>query len=355
MSDGSTATFALAFHADYGCRERGACCTAGWPIPVERAQADAIEAAARNGRLDSTGGWRPLLSYPAHAPAETPALLGVTNGACIFHRPSGTGRCQIHRALGPAALPLACRQFPRVSVHDPRGISITLSHFCPTAADLLRRPLPAGIVTSPPAFPLDGEYVGLDARQALPPLLRSDMLMDWESWWLFERLSVAAIARAASTAGALQSLRRAVAVVEPWRPDDGPLGELVSRAFSTDPAPAGVSEASDVPAVPAAPNSRLVEAVLAAIPDSVRPTRRDPSDQPDGAPTPDPSSRVRFLAAHAFANWTAHLGDGLRTWLRSVEAADAVLTHVGSVRTADLWLRHLVDPKEMARELTNVG
>ena len=41
-----------------------------------------------------------------------------------------------------------------------------------------------------PAFLPDREYVGLDARASLPPLLRPDMLMDWESWWEIERLAV---------------------------------------------------------------------------------------------------------------------------------------------------------------------
>jgi hypothetical protein len=55
-----------------------------------------------------------------------------------------------------------------------------------------------------------------------------------------------------------------------------------------------------------------------------------------------------FLAAHAFANWTAHLGQGLRSWLRSVEAAYVLVNELG-VRQTDLLLRHLADPNELAR------
>ena len=59
--------------------------------------------------------------------------------------------------------------------------------------------------------------------------------------------------------------------------------------------------------------------------------------------------RVHFIAAHAFASWTAHLGEGLRTWLRSVEAAFALVELGLGVRTADLLLRHLCDPHALAR------
>jgi hypothetical protein len=55
--------------------------------------------------------------------------------------------------------------------------------------------------------------------------------------------------------------------------------------------------------------------------------------------------------AHAFANWTAHLGEGLRTWLRSIEVAHAMLVMGRSVGAADLLLRHLADPAAVARSL----
>ena len=52
--------------------------------------------------------------------------------------------------------------------------------------------------------------------------------------------------------------------------------------------------------------------VLSAIPADLRPSRLERLDAPS-------ATAVRaFLAAHAFANWTAHLGQGLRSWLRSL-------------------------------------
>jgi hypothetical protein len=100
---------------------------------------------------------------------------------------------EIHKTLGHDALPLACRQFPRVCVTDPRGVSVTLSHYCPTAAGLLANEsshASESILTNPARFPPQAEYVGLDAVHALPPLLRPGILMDWDSWWEIERLSV---------------------------------------------------------------------------------------------------------------------------------------------------------------------
>ena len=63
----------------------------------------------------------------------------------------------------------------------------------------------------------------------------------------------------------------------------------------------------------------------------------------------DPELELRhFLAARAFANWTAHLGRGLRAWLRSIEAAYALVQSGHGIRQADLLLRHLADPRALA-------
>src|SRR5437762_14372552 len=96
---------------------------------------------------------------------DTPALLAVSSGACVFFDRTSP-RCRIQHALGHDALPLACRQFPRVAVHDPRGVSITLSHYCPTSAAMLDTIDPVQIVSGAPAFPAAGAYEGLDAREA---------------------------------------------------------------------------------------------------------------------------------------------------------------------------------------------
>jgi hypothetical protein len=57
---------------------------------------------------------------------------------------------------------------------------------------------------------------------------------------------------------------------------------------------------------------------------------------------------LRFLACHAFASWTAHLGSGLRTWLRSLETVVFLLENGWTIREIDLWLRHYADPRRLA-------
>jgi hypothetical protein len=237
-----------------------------------------------------------------------------------------------------------------VVVHDPRGVSVTLSHYCPTAASLLESDTPGlkvrgswmeprtfrsgvSIIESPLAFPSSGEYVGLDARESLPPLLRPGVLMDWESWWETERLAVDLLANSAeSAATALGRLRAVVNRLGVWRPGTGPLLDHVRASFAEAPArPALSIDARDrrrevVDAVPhdldlpAASNGTIAEEVL-----------------------------KRFLAAHAFANWAVHLGDGLAAWVRSIEAAYALIASGWDTRQADLILRHLADPAALAR------
>lgn len=321
---------ALAFHADYACRHTGACCSSGWPIPVESDRADTIDAAVRARKL----GVRRLafLLRPHGAPALTPALLPIVNDRCAFRDDYPDAHCAIHRTLGHEALPLACRQFPRVSVQDPRGVSVTLSHYCPTAARIIAdngHDGDAHIVVNPPRFSPAGEYVGLDASCALPPLLRRDLLMDWESWWRIEELAVETLlGRGNSADEALALVRGAVHRLDQWRPDTGVhLQDEVDRAFERS-----------QPSPPARTVDDLVTNAMGRVPAAFASRARWNST----VRTSDDVTR-KFLAAHAFANWRVHEHDGgLAAWLRSVETAHAFLSAGAGVRQADLILRHLV-------------
>jgi hypothetical protein len=270
--------------------------------------------------------------------ASGDVLVARTRGRCVFFDAHHDRLCRIHADLDHDALPLACRQFPRVSLIDPRGVSLTLSHYCPTAAGLLTAMDEDGavsIVDSPPAFPPDGEYVGLDADTSLPPLLKPDMLMDWESWWEWERRSVALlVGGCSSSAEALTALAGAIENIRAWTPADGSLAGAIDRAFHH-----GSVEQRAAP-----PSSQvLLDDVRSAVPAQLqRPL------QAEGAMPEDRVIR-RFLAAHAFANWTAHLGQGLRTWHRSLAAAFAFVDLGFGVRQADLYLRHLADPYALAK------
>ena len=282
---------------------------------------------------------------PGNAPSEVVSLLPIVDGRCAFFERTGGHACAIHRTLGHDALPLACRQFPRVSVTDPRGVSVTLSHFCPTAAGLLDgNASHVRIDELAPAFPAAGEYVGLDATTSLPPLVRPDMLMDWASWWEWERLAIETIDRERDApAVALARLALAVEAVRPWRPDEGALRERVRAAFRA----AADAEVAPRQMAKDEVRARLKE-VIAAMPRELRPTESPTRARPAALrPVETPTRVSHLLAAHAFASWTAHLGRGLRTWLRSVEAPFALVTAGLDVRTTDLWLRHLAEPREL--------
>jgi hypothetical protein len=341
-----TPVFSLSFHTGYACRHSGACCTAGWPISVEPELARTLGRAALRQTLGARHGAPLFNDATAHDdnPAE-PRVLTVVDGACICYDATGggaRGRCRVHRHLGPGALPLACRQVPRVSVLDPRGVFVTLSHYCPTAADMLARPAcPAAIVDSAAGFARGGEYEGLDARNSLPPLLRPDMLMDWDSWSLFERLSVEMLVESADSAtSALIQLATAVEHARGWSPGLGPLASHLSDAFAHAATAAAV-------AAPGEPGRDLAN-VVSAIPRDLYARFVEPRLATRTArPVADIVMR-RFLAAHAFANWAAHLGLGLRTWWRSIAAAHALVSMGLGVDGADLLLRHLGDPAALA-------
>lgn len=327
----------LSTHAGYYCRHSGACCTSGWPIPIERdALAGLRHALDRRVVVPVAPAGQRLFEFPADAPPDTPAIINSSQGRCVFFRQSPAGHCSIQAQLGPRAVPLACRQFPRLSVLDPRGVSVTLSHYCPTAASMLRNGTPLRIEVNHASFPPTGEYVGLDAAAALPPLLRPGVLMDWESWWEFERIAVDAIAESPpAPAEALTRLRVMVEFVRQWTPGDGVLIARVREAFA-DPPKAGRPQAPQ----PLAPFAALA---LDAVPDDLKPL----------AKTGDLLEREAdvtrgFLAAHAFANWTAHLGAGLRSWLRTIEIAGGLIETGVGVRRADLILRHLAAPDALA-------
>ena len=286
--------------------------------PVERSLTARLPGRTSSARIAQAGG---------------PVLLATAAGRCVFHDAAAC-RCRIQRALGHAALPLACRQFPRVSAADPRGTSVTLSHYCPTAARLLEDDGAVTIDLDPAAFPPDGEYVGLERVTALPPLLRPDMLMDWDSWWECERLASkrwplrpSPERRGATGPTPWRRLRT-------WRPTrarssiaSAPVVRGACRRYRTGPATTAVAD-------------------LNRVLDAIRPSTGPPASPRIGAArlparshgssprTPSPTGRL-----------TSARGSDM---VRSIDAAHALATRAG-VRQADLLLRHLADPAALAR------
>jgi Fe-S-cluster containining protein len=360
--------FSLSFHADYRCEHSGVCCSSDWDVPVELPIYRSLKEALSTGRIvpvePAYGGEPPLITDDL--PDDAAAMLARTaTGDCVFYH-RHTGLCVVHRDGGETDLPSTCRNFPRVAVRDRRGTFVSLTHFCPTAArSLFREDVPIAIVEAPPAFP-PRDYDGLTVDDdAWPPLLHPRMLMDLEGYSAWEHHMVARCADATATAeDVLATLRRDVELLRRFVPGPATLTEAVQRL------PADVVRAS--------PHARLEESlamrdqVITAVPDDLKP----PVDHPSlaGAFTkyvvPEwsawQSPLRRYLAAKAFANWTAHQGRGIRAIIRGLEAAlslvrveaarqcetaerplDAELLRE-AFRAADFLLNHLAVGDELA-------
>ena len=422
---------ALSIHADYGCRHSGACCTSGWAIPVEPEAEGRLRSALRSGtlRVPEHGDRVPPKAAPSEPSGCLRSVASLPHGAkvvlrtdqagrCVFFDPSlaPSGSCTVHRQIGEDALPSPCRHFPRVVTLSPLGVSVTLSHYCPTAAGMLfvdpRSVIPPGgedsagprgsrdpalsIVESPEAFPPEWPYEGLDARDALPPLLRPGVLMDWPSLEHWERFAVAVLAEEGlGPESALDVLATAAEEARRWTPAHGAFrpffeGVLASspRSASGDGGSAGTADSSG----PLLPESlgptRAWQLVADTIPQSAAallshglrrgdlpqpsPASFDEADQGWVAPAwPALSLPIRrWLAAKAFASWIALQGEGLRTTVAFLRVALGVLRTeaargsaeasrvldadllMEAVRRADLLLLHLADPEALARRIS---
>jgi hypothetical protein len=358
----------LRLHAGYRCRHAGACCTAGWAIPVDGALHERLQL-----YFGKTGA---SLVADGSRPHDGAAILGTqSDGSCIFFEPSRGNLCAIHRELGPAALPGVCQQFPRVTLKDGRGTLISLSHFCPTAAGLLTSPADEDfdIVEAPASLTLDGRVEGLDARHVLPPLLTPDMLTDVEGYDAWERRAIATLARADLNAdAALSRIDAATGAIQVWRPGGVSLRDTVEREFDVASAAKADEDlvargagAIDVPV--------RVAVALQSVPDGLqRPGISDTFDL--GWRTiepwwPEVDAVLRaYLAGRLFGNWVAYCGQGLHVIVEYLQVALAVVKMEAvkeaaqlpsspwqivnaAVRNADLLLVHLSDPKMLAERL----
>jgi Fe-S-cluster containining protein len=364
-------SFCLRMHAGYRCRHSGACCTAGWAIPVEGPVYERLKVhfAGRHGPLFATGG--PL-------PEGAAGVLDTErDGACVFFEANRGNLCAVHRELGADWLPDACRQFPRVVLQDARGTLLSLSHFCPTAAALLHSIGPPAfeIVPAPTTIALDGNVEGLDAREALAPLLRPGMLTDHDGYDAWERRAIGVLGRGNCTADqSLAVLETATLAVQSWRPGGSSLRETVNREF--DVASAGKPD-KNLDASGSSPERLDEWRVRLAL-----------SSIPPGLPCPPLIDRWRdewasvstwwaefdgavrgYLAARLFGNWIAYHGQGLHAIVEYLQVALAVVkmeaarhhvrespstpwqTVTEALRSADLLLVHLSDTRALSSQL----
>ena len=311
-------TYWLSMHVPYACGNSGVCCSSRWPIPIERSRVAAV-AALRPDRA-----WlRPVEGAPDDV-AGVIALSG--SGHCAFHGEN----CEIHCRLGHDALPSACQHFPRAILIDPRGVFVTLSHYCPTAADLLfAHEGPVEIVEGPPAIP-GGIPEGLDARHTLPPLLVGGgvrrgqvgsgvarrraasglpaVLMDFDGYSAWEAHMVRVLTSVSDPAEyALDQLERHFELLQQWRPGRQTLAEAVQALHVECSGDQETGSRSDL----------IVG---------------------------------RYLAARAFGSWSAYGPEGaagvltsLRIALTTLRARAQVTSLKNAIRQTDLEVVHLAN------------
>jgi Fe-S-cluster containining protein len=366
---------ALSIHADYRCRSSGACCRSGWEIPVEPDAEERIHQGMNEGRLQPRVEWARRVHDLPHGAQVV--LRVLPSGDCVFLEHGQPRLCAVERQLGAEAMPPACRQFPRVATLTPLGVSLTLSHFCPTAAALLfRDDVPLAVVSDPRAFPPSWPYEGLDARDALPPLLRPGVLTSWAAHRRLEEHAVAVLGRESLSLGqALSALGSEAEALRAWTAADGPFDDFAARVIER-PAPppepeppldaaladwervaAVVPQANPRPESPRAAIAAFGLGSAAAIIDGGCANLRRPVG--------------RWLAAKAFASWLALQGEGVRTTVRGLRVAYSVLRSElaravvqeraeavdaerlkQAIRRADLLLVHLADAPALARDLS---
>jgi Fe-S-cluster containining protein len=320
--------YALSIHADYKCRHSGVCCSSEWDVPIELSVYRNLEEVVRSDRVRAVGspaGGGPLFVTGDDLPDDAAAFFARTSeGQCVFFD-RDSRLCVVHRDAGESALPATCRHFPRVAVRDARGTFISLTHYCPTAASMLfREDVPVEIVSSPPAFP-PRDYDGLNvAADAWPPLLHPRMLMDLEGYSAWERHMVARCADVSvPPETVLATLERDARVLRTFSADNGSLSRPIAAL------PGGLVEA----APPATLDASLADfaEVMEAVPADLKP-------MPDEHGLADVYVRDvapywrewsapldRYLAAKAFANWTAYQGRGVLSIVRGLDAALALV------------------------------
>jgi Fe-S-cluster containining protein len=343
----------LTCHLGYACRHSGACCSSRWPIPIERDRAKLVARDIAAGRVRPVVD--PWLTPAIGAPEEVAGTLTLTDrGACTFYRTRNSGlsdsvlptpdfrlrqgnggqaRLPTPAAGGCAIHPIrprSCAHFPYVCLIDSRGVRVTLSHYCPTAAAMLVDHTGAlEIVEGPPVFEDGSVPEGLDARDVLPPLEAPGRLVDVDRFTEWERLLVRSLGAGES------ALLRSPA---------SPAVELFDLARDAVPLRLGWPDAPE-------DLERTWAEVIAP-------------EWPRIAPIAG-----RYLAARAFASWVAYQGAGLPAVEHSLAIADAVFRvelarQVGQVgrvglverrlvgealRQSDLLLVHHVDPCVLAR------
>lgn len=290
------------------------CCTSGWPIPVERARVSAIDDAIARQVIPLRV--EPWVVADEGAPEDVAGMLALRdNGHCVFFE-AGRPGCSIH-----GVKPAGCNHFPYLCLIDQRGVHVTLSHYCPTAASLLFEHHGPIAIVEGPAPTGEDEVEGLDARESLPPVSADQktlMSFDQLSAWEREQIHGATIDDLHGDDVALFHHARA-AVPPPWS------------------WPAPPAHLDEIWWSLVAPAWQDFDEVLS-----------------------------RYAAAKLFASWSLYVGDGVEAAARTARIAAAVLRietarqcgmlrrpldrelMIEGIRQSDLLLVHYADPGLLA-------
>jgi len=340
--------FSLSVHADYACRHSGACCTAGWSIPVEA---------------------------PIRRVLPVEVIHPSADGACPEYD-TAARLCRVHRDHGESMLPRSCYHFPRRALADGRGTFVSLTHYCPTAAwQLFRDDVALAIAEDPPAFPAHRDYDPLDGRNEWPPLLRPTVQFDLESYSRWERFIVDTFAGSQPVLSALETIAGTAERLRDWSSTDGPLAAHVEATLAGQPRRAGAGTMMLYRPFAQIPG---YQSIVETIPDGL--ARPDlPSDLDVTLATsvlgewPRLATPIRrYLAAKAFGSWSAYQGRGVRTLVAELVASEMVvrveaaracraakraldepLLHA-AIRQADWLLMHLAERTPLLRWLGEV-
>ena len=350
-ADASGAALGLIAHARYACRHSGVCCSSDWEIPVEEALHARLVPAIGTGALQPRDGVG-LIDRPG-LPAGVRSVLTRRSGRCVFHTAGPCG-CGLHAWGGVDAKPIACRQFPWIAVHDPRGTCASLSHVCPAAQDrlldpalLVLAPLPRTAVT----------FDGLDVRRSLPPALSARRLLDWDALSAWEAQALDACARNDAPEDLLPDLIALRTHALRWTAAQGPLAAWIASWTPDAPPPAAAWR----------PDPALDAIVRASVPVGLT---VPPPIACAGAPRWGANAPLirRYLASRLIACWPLHYGAGVATAiayaaaLLSVLAAEiarrepagnvaGVAAVLAAIAETDRLVVHLAAPDALARGL----
>ena len=297
-----------------------------------------------SGRLALHSRGAVFLTASGPAGGATTRIAHGHDGTCVFRTDN---RCSIHTQAGAAALPAACRHYPRVILRDDAGTRVSLSHYCPTAASLLVSNCGLRVMTAPPGLVVEEPVEGLDARSALPPLIHPGMLADIDGYCAWEAGCVAALERHGDATRALSVIGLATERLRRWTPAAGSLVDAVARAFVT-------AEQTPGRPVPYASAGRQIVGTLAT---SAPRVAEKPCEPLTAA---EERTISNYLAARVFGNWLCYQGRGLRTivaWLHACHDVVrafagsqpiATLDIVSAIRSADFLMMHTIDSQAFA-------